>query len=161
MPWSRSSWPSSRSEVIRPPRSGRASSSHRAAAIFIAAMLASACGGNSTHAQQRHSPAASLPSASASATPTPAPPASHVFVIVMENRSYDQALAGPYTAQLARLYGVATNYHGVSHPSLPNYLAITSGSTWGIADDGYHPLPLTGLGEQLTSAGISWRAYME
>ena len=79
----------------------------------------------------------------------------------MENRSYDQALAGPYTAQLARQYGVATNYHGVSHPSLPNYLAITSGSTWGIADDGYHQLPLTGLGEQLSSAGISWRAYME
>src|SRR5262249_4273230 len=53
------------------------------------------------------------------------------------------------------------NYHGVSHPSLPNYLALTSGSTWGIADDGFHLLPKTGLGFQLTTAGISWRAYME
>jgi phospholipase C len=79
----------------------------------------------------------------------------------MENRNYDQAMAGGYTAQLAAVNGVAANYHGVSHPSLPNYLAMTSGSTWGIADDGYHSLPLTGLGTQLTGAGVSWRAYME
>lgn len=79
----------------------------------------------------------------------------------MENRSYDQAITGGYTAQLASRYSAATNYHGVSHPSLPNYLALTSGSTWGIADDGWHPLPAGGLGAQLTAASISWRAYME
>ena len=84
-----------------------------------------------------------------------------MFLIVMENRSYDRAISGGYTAQLASQYAVATNYHGVSHPSLPNYLAMTSGSTWGIADDGWHPLPAGGLAAQLTSAGISWRAYME
>jgi len=79
----------------------------------------------------------------------------------MENRSASQAIAGQYTSQLAAQYGVATNYHGVSHPSLPNYLAITSGSTWGVVDDGFHNLPAGGLGAQLTSAGIEWRAYME
>jgi phosphatidylinositol-3-phosphatase len=82
-------------------------------------------------------------------------------VIVMENRSYSEAIQGRYTSQLARQYGTATNYRGVSHPSLPNYLAMTSGSTWGITDDGYHPLPAGGLGAQLTGAGISWRAYMQ
>lgn len=100
------------------------------------------------------SPAEASPSASSAQTGT-------IFVIVMENRSYDQAITGGYTARLASTYGVATNYHGVSHPSLPNYLAMTSGSTWGIADDGYHTLPLTGLGAQLTRAGVPWRAYME
>ncbi len=79
----------------------------------------------------------------------------------MENRSYDQAIRGGYTAELANQYAVSTNYHGVSHPSLPNYLALTSGSTWGIADDGWHSLPAGGLGAQLTTAGIPWRAYME
>ena len=79
----------------------------------------------------------------------------------MENRSYDQAIAGGYTAQLAARYAAATDYHGVSHPSLPNYLALTSGSTWGITDDGYHPLPAGGVGAQLDAAGITWRAYME
>ncbi|HEY8952064.1 MAG TPA: alkaline phosphatase family protein, partial [Candidatus Dormibacteraeota bacterium] len=84
-----------------------------------------------------------------------------MFVIVMENRSYAEALAGRYTARLASEYSVANAYHGVSHPSLPNYLALTSGSTWGITDDGYHRLPAGGLGAQLTSAHILWQAYME
>jgi hypothetical protein len=98
------------------------------------------------------------------ASPSPPPAGAqfpHVFVIVMENRSYSQAISGGYTAQLASQYSAATNYHGISHPSLPNYLAMTSGSTWGIADDGWHPLPAGGLGSQITSAGITWRAYME
>lgn len=150
---------------MRPPRSGRTSSAHRLAAILTAPMLATvaACGAQA-HAQPAHTPVAALqpsPTPSPQASPTPQAPSSHVFVIVMENRSYDQALAGPFTASLAAQYGVATNYHGVSHPSLPNYLALTSGSTWGVADDGYHPLPATGLGRQLTQAGITWRAYME
>lgn len=93
------------------------------------------------------------------ATPAATPP--HVFVIVMENRSYSQVIADPYFAGLAAKYGIATNYHGVTHPSLPNYLALTSGSTWGVADDGFHSLPAGGLGTQLTASGIDWRAYME
>ena len=85
----------------------------------------------------------------------------HVFVIVMENKSYAEAMAQPFTAQLAAGNAVAVNYHAVSHPSLPNYLALTSGNTFGIQDDGYHVLPEAGIGTQLSSAGISWRAYME
>jgi acid phosphatase len=84
-----------------------------------------------------------------------------VFVVVMENRSAAEALSGPYTAQLGRTYGEALDYHAVAHPSLPNYLALTSGSTWGVTDDGYHRLPEAGLGSELTQAGVSWRAYME
>lgn len=120
-------------------------------------------------ASQGHQAAARTPSPSpvgaAPASPMPepstAPEPSHVFVIVMENRSYSQVAGNSYIANLAAQYGVATGYHGVSHPSLPNYLALTSGSTWGIADDGFHPLPQAGLGAQLTAAGIDWRAYME
>jgi hypothetical protein len=86
----------------------------------------------------------------------------HVFVILMENKSYDKALRGHYTAWLASNYAVATNYHAVAHPSLPNYLALTSGRTWDITDDAYHALPSgQDVGSELTSAGIPWRAYME
>jgi hypothetical protein len=85
----------------------------------------------------------------------------HVFVIVMENHAAHQALSGPYIASLASMYGVAGNYFAVAHPSVPNYLALTSGSTWGVTDDGYHVLPQSDIGSQLTRAGISWRAYME
>ncbi|TMB76559.1 MAG: hypothetical protein E6J46_11275 [Chloroflexi bacterium] len=167
MPWSRSSSPSRRRDVIRPPRSGLTSSSHRVertltCAAIVAALVAGACGPASGQVHPSPTPVAVVqrpPAPSPEPTTTPAP--SHVFVIVMENRSYDQAIAGRYSAQLAAQYGVATNYHGVSHPSLPNYLAMTSGSTWGVADDGFHNLPAGGLGAQLTAAGIDWRAYME
>jgi phosphatidylinositol-3-phosphatase len=88
--------------------------------------------------------------------------ARHVFLIVMENHSYDQAMSGKFAASLAKQYRVADNYHAITHPSLPNYLAITSGKTWGIGDDSYHVLPSgSDLGHQLTAAGVSWRAYME
>src|SRR5256885_13877590 len=67
---------------------------------------------------------------SASASPSPKP-AQHVFVIVLENTSYQLALRQPYIASLARRYALATNYSAVANPSLPNYLVISSGSTWG------------------------------
>jgi phospholipase C len=91
----------------------------------------------------------------------PAAVAAHVFVIVMENKSTAEALVGPFTASLATRYGVAENYRAITHPSVPNYLALTSGSTWGVTDDSFHRLPKKDLGTQLTAAGISWRAYMQ
>lgn len=97
------------------------------------------------------------PSQSPSPTPTP----KHIFVIVLENSSYSRALGQPYINSLASQYAVATDYHDVASPSLPNYLAMTSGSTWGVRDDGYHQLPASGLGDQLTNAGITWKAYFE
>jgi hypothetical protein len=89
------------------------------------------------------------------------PPPRHVFVIVMENKSPQQALRGTFTASLAAKYRVAGNYAAIAHPSLPNYLALSSGQTWGVQDDNYQVLPRGGLGDQLTAAGVSWRAYME
>ncbi len=85
----------------------------------------------------------------------------HVFLIVMENKSPQEALAGAYTGHLAATEGVANNYRAITHPSVPNYLALTSGSTWGIQDDSYRELPKRDLGTQLTAAGVTWRAYME
>jgi phospholipase C len=96
-----------------------------------------------------------------STSSVPSPQARHVFLIVMENRSFGQAMSGTYTASLAAKYREADNYHAITHPSVPNYLAMTSGSTWGIQDDSYRALPRRDLGTQLTTAGVSWRAYME
>lgn len=79
----------------------------------------------------------------------------------MENHSVDEALGGSFISELASTYGEALNYHAVAHPSVPNYLALTSGQTWGVRDDSYRVLPRADLGDQLTAAGISWRAYME
>lgn len=92
---------------------------------------------------------------------TAEPVAPHVFVVVMENTGLDRALRSQPIARLASANALATNYRAVARPSLPNYLALTSGSTWDITDNLYHPLPAADLGTQLTAAGISWRAYME
>ena len=109
-------------------------------------------------------------SAIAQQQPTPAKPPEpsvlpspkHVFLIIMENKTFDEALQGTYTASLASKFALATNYHAITHPSLPNYLALTSGSTWGIKSDSYQALPSgEDLGNELTSASIPWRAYME
>ena len=99
--------------------------------------------------------------ACAGAPTATAPPSRHVFLVVMENHSAAEALNGTFVADLAARYGVADDYHAVAHPSVPNYLALTSGQTWGVQDDSYRVLPKADLGDQLTTAGISWRAYME
>ncbi len=127
--------------------------------VLAAVLVATACTGRQAGTTATRSPA---PSSRVVVTPSPTPAKpSHAFVIVIENSSYESAMAQPYLGGLAAQYGDATNYHPVSSPSLPNYLAMTSGSTWGIRDDNYHQLPATGLGVQLTDAGISWTAYME
>jgi hypothetical protein len=91
----------------------------------------------------------------------PSPSAHHVFLIVMENKTPAEALTGSFTSMLASKYGVADNYRAITHPSVPNYLAIASGSTWNVTDDSYHKLPKQDLGSELTSAGIKWHAYMQ
>ena len=56
----------------------------------------------------------------------------------MENHSYSSIIgssSAPYENQIAHKCGLASNYYAVSHPSLPNYVALTSGSTQGITDD--------------------------
>jgi phospholipase C len=125
-------------------------------ALLAAALLVAGCAGPA----QRPA-VASTPPAPSTAAPASSSAAPHLFVVVMENRGYAEAMAQPFTARLAAQYAVATNYHAVSHPSLPNYLALTAGSTFGITDDGYHPLPTGGIGAELTAHGVSWRAYME
>jgi phosphatidylinositol-3-phosphatase len=97
----------------------------------------------------------------ATATARPASQPVRVAVIVMENHGFDEVVGLPYIRTLASAAATLTNYHGSSHPSLPNYLALTSGTTWGVSDDGYHVLPEQDIGDQLTAAGIRWRAYME
>ncbi len=89
----------------------------------------------------------------------------HIAVIVMENEEFDAILGSsstPYINRLARTGALAERMFGVAHPSLPNYLALTGGSTAGITDDCTNcHVHGAGLAGQLAGAGLSWRAYME
>lgn len=90
-----------------------------------------------------------------------------VYTIVFENHGVDAVFNGndPYLTQLADRYGTADAYLANVHPSLPNYLLMTSGSTHGVGDDNgpaSHPIDgLDNLADQLEAGGITWRAYME
>ncbi|MDQ0261341.1 alkaline phosphatase family protein [Sinomonas atrocyanea] len=85
------------------------------------------------------SAALAAPGSSAAADAQGAMGPDHVFVIMMENHGRDQIIGNtadaPYITSLAQRYNVATNYHGVTHPSLTNYLATISGDFQGIWDD--------------------------
>jgi hypothetical protein len=82
----------------------------------------------------------------------------------MENKSYGEIVGNtdaPYETNLAAKCGLAVDYHAVSHPSLPNYIALTSGSTHGITDDdppSAHPIAGHSLFSQL---GGDWSSLQE
>jgi hypothetical protein len=101
---------------------------------------------------------------------TPSPPAraargAHVAVILMENEEYGDIIGShdtPYINGLAHRYALATSMYAVSHPSLPNYLGLTGGSTFGISSDCTDcNVGATSIVDQLERAGVSWKAYME
>ena len=95
----------------------------------------------------------------------PASKTSHVVVLVMENKEDHEVLGTPQAPALdalARSGAVATRSFGVTHPSLPNYLALTSGSTHRITSDctDCH-VAARSIADQLEQAGLSWKAYLQ
>ncbi len=111
----------------------------------------------------------------------------HIFVILAENKSYDEIIGGPNApniTRLARAYGDASRFYGEVHPSEANYVALLGGDTFGIHDDDpwyckpgasdpacvslayEHPYPdhtvhARGLSDQLNAAHLSWKGYYE
>ena len=88
----------------------------------------------------------------------------HVFVIMMENTGYAHLIKNPNAPWIniaAQTYGLATNYFGVSHPSQPNYIAATSGSTNGVTNDNDTTINVPNIVDQLEAHGKTWKAYMQ
>jgi hypothetical protein len=125
--------------------------------IGALALLATGCGSTSKALpiQTRPSPVV---------RPAAGPPG-HIAVMVLENHEYGDIIgsrSAPYINSLARRYGLATRMYAITHPSLPNYLALTGGSTFGISDDCTDcRVGATSLVDELAAAHLSWRAYME
>jgi phosphatidylinositol-3-phosphatase len=88
----------------------------------------------------------------------------HVFVIMMENTGFDSLIGNsnaPWINMAAQTNGLATNYFGVTHPSQPNYIAATSGSTNGVPDDNDITVNVPNIVDQLETHGKTWKAYMQ
>jgi acid phosphatase len=106
-----------------------------------------------------------VPTATGTDAATAPPHFSHVVVIVFENKDYGEVIGNPQAPtfrRLARRYGLLTNFRGVAHPSLPNYLALVSGSTHGITNDCTAcEVQARNLADTLERAGKTWKTYAE
>ena len=103
-----------------------------------------------------------VPAARAAGTPA----LDHIFTIVMENHNYSEIVGNtaqaPYTNSLINQYSLATNYAAVWHPSLPNYLALAGGSTFGISTDCTDCfVNAPNIADRITASGRTWRSYQE
>jgi len=95
----------------------------------------------------------------------PVPAFDHVVVIVFENKETTSVLgngAAPTFNSYARRFAKLTRYYGVTHPSLPNYLALVSGSTQGITTSCTDcVVDATSLADTIEASGRTWKTYAE
>lgn len=151
------------------------------AVAFLAVFVAAVSGCQSVPAS-----APSQAGTPAARTGTP----KHIFVINLENKGYDRVWGNgspaPYLAGTLRSQGVLlSNYYGIAHNSLPNYLAQISGqppngstqqdchtytpfSSTGVDTQGLmqgdgcvFPGDVPTIAGQLSAASKTWRGYME
>jgi acid phosphatase len=119
-------------------------------AIFALAILQLAC---SSHGLSPQTP-----------VPPNQPTFSHVILVVEENHSYSDVIgnsAMPYLNSLASQYGLATQYFANGHPSMPNYLMLTTGQMETFDDNFSGTISDNNIVRELVNAGKSWKAYEE
>jgi hypothetical protein len=102
---------------------------------------------------------------SASAAPVQVPAFDHVVVVVFENKEASTVLgnpAAPTFNSYARRYASLTRYYAVAHPSLPNYIALVSGSPRGIRSNCTTCIVAApSVADTLAAAGKTWKVYAE
>jgi acid phosphatase len=154
----------------------------RIAAGCLLVATAAACGGNTGASDQPTGPAATTakptkevtskddkcpPAALSSPVAPPINPAkiTKVLVVVLENKNACATVKGmPYLAGLGEKYAKAERYYAMAHPSLPNYLSLAGGSTFGIRDDrspAAHKLDGSSVFGQVLAAGEIAKTYAE
>jgi phosphatidylinositol-3-phosphatase len=124
--------------------------------LALALVLAApACGGGSPGTTAPAKPPASVR----------LPAFTHVVLVVFENHEATSIAGNPDAPTfnaLAHRYATLTHYDAVAHPSLPNYLALVSGSTQGITSDCTECIvPARSLADTLAAAGRTWKTYAE
>ena len=167
----------SRAHGPQPTRSGR-SARVGAASLFagVALLVLAGCGGSGPTAgspagQTGSSAAATAGTGTPAATkttgtqPAAIPEPAHTVVVVMENHSYADIIgnpAAPFINELARRGALFTRSYAITHPSEPNYLALFSGSTQGVADDGCpYRFTAPNLAADLLKSAKSFAGYAE
>ncbi|KAG0703089.1 phosphoesterase family-domain-containing protein [Suillus ampliporus] len=83
--------------------------------------------------------------------------------IWLENTDFASAASQGVFQTLAAQGITLTGYHGVTHPSEPNYLAVAGGDFWGLASDSMENIPanMSTIVDLLDQKNISWSSYQE
>src|SRR3954467_2894709 len=117
------------------------------------------------------------------------PPIKHVWIVVLENENYDTTFGpsskAPYLAKTLTSQGqLLTQYYGIGHFSLDNYIAMVSGQppnphtqadcmiytdfAGAVGSDGIavgqgcvYPAAVKTVADQLEAKGLTWKGYME
>lgn len=92
-------------------------------------------------------------------------PFDHVFIFMMENSGNDVILGNenmPFINLLIQHFGFAAEYYGITHTSLPNYIALTSGSNWWSHNDSTKQIfDHTCIADKLEEKGLRWKNYAQ
>ncbi len=99
-------------------------------------------------------------------TPEPLIPSfDHIVIIVFENKEYGTVIGNsdmPNFNRLANDYTLLTQFYAVRHPSLPNYLAMIGGDTFGITSDcNTCFVSAPSLPDLIEASGRTWKTYQE
>lgn len=141
--------------------------------LFSMVLICAGCGsvGSGSTTASASTPGASptpTPSPGATPSPTPAsaaiPAADHVFIVVLENHSFNQVIGSPfmpYLNSLASAHSLATNYFADTHPSIGNYFMFTTGNIETNNDAFTGTVSSDNIPRAFAAAGKTWKAYME
>ncbi len=110
------------------------------------------------------------PTPTPASTPTPLPLVpnfSHIVIMIFENKEYSTVVGNPamaYFNLLANTYTLLNQHYAPAHPSLPNYLSLIGGDTFGILDDCdfsdcYINAP--SLPDLIEVSGRTWKTYQD
>ncbi len=145
-------------------------------AIFLPMLILAACSAAPVVQSPTPPPATlippstptSVPTATPTFTPTPVPLVpgfAHVVIVVFENKEFGTVIGNPkmpYFNQLAQTYTLLTQLYAVTHPSLPNYLAMIGGDTFEINFDCTKcNVNEPSLPDQIEASGRTWKTYQE
>lgn len=110
--------------------------------------------------------ATELPTITPTVTPRPlVPNFGHIAIIMFENKEFGSVIGNPLMPtynRLAREYSLLTQYYAIRHPSLPNYIALMGGDTFGIdtnCNDCFIDAP--SLPDLIEASGRTWKTYQE
>lgn len=106
------------------------------------------------------------PIPSPTATPKPlVPNFEHIAIIMFENKEFGSVIGNslmPNYNKLASEYTLLTQYYAVTHPSLPNYIALMGGDTFGITSNCNECfIDAPSLPDLIEATGRTWKTYQE